>query len=238
MVKKKLNNKNVLVSVLKSRSDRRILFCERWYRIPLAFLPKRKFKYVAFYQPAVFGRHGKRIEYYARVSRRKVYKRIKLLPEGIGHPRAKDDYLKLEFKELKKLPRPVRNIVPRRVSFGFTTLKNLLSSRNILELYDIMPTEEIIGRCLRRWGIKALSEFPVSACGKRFRLDFAIVRRNRRLAIECDNKKAHAGKLQKRRDRVKDFCLRRAGWRVIRLKEREIIENAEACLRKIQKAAR
>ena len=236
MHSKQRSNKSVLVGVLKNRRDQRILLKRCWYRIPAGFLPKRKFRYVAFYQPAVFGRGGKRIEYYAKVLRRRVVKRIELLPKEPGHPQANDDYLKIEFKEVRKLPRPVKNIVPRRVSFGFTTLKKLFSARDILELYGVPPTERIVGERLRRLGWKAVPEFPVTASGKRFRLDFAITESGKRIAVECDNERAHAGKTQKRKDKAKNFRLRRAGWRVIRLKEKDIVENLDACMRRIQKA--
>ena len=63
-------NKIVLVGVLKNKRDLGILLEKHWYRIPVFFLPKKKFDYLAFYQPEGFGRRGKRIEYYARVVRR------------------------------------------------------------------------------------------------------------------------------------------------------------------------
>ena len=47
--------KTVLVGVLKSKDDLKILLEEKWYRIPIAFLPKRRFTHIAFYQPLEFG---------------------------------------------------------------------------------------------------------------------------------------------------------------------------------------
>ena len=52
----------VLVGVLKNKRDLGILLQKHWYRIPVRYLPKKKFDYIAFYQPLVFGRRGKRIE--------------------------------------------------------------------------------------------------------------------------------------------------------------------------------
>ncbi len=230
----KTDKKTVLVGVLKSRRDLGILLKEKWYRIPVAFLPKRRFTHIAFYQPAVFGRNGKRIEYYGKISRRKTQRRMRLLPEK-DHPRAHDDYLKLEFREIRRTPKPIKNVVPRRIYFGFTTLENLFSARNILELYHVPPTEQIVGRALRRHGIRNKPEFPVTVKGRRFRLDFAIEGGKKPIAIECDNYRAHANKLQKEKDRIKDNYLRRAGWRVIRLEEKDIIENLDACVARIQK---
>ena len=124
-----VKSKTVLVGVLKTRRDQKILLEKHWYRIPVLHLPKRNFKYIAFYQPLGFGKHGKRIEYYAQVSKTSISKRINLLPDESNHPRASDDYKRFEFKEILKLEKPIRNIIPRRIVFGFTTLKALLSSK-------------------------------------------------------------------------------------------------------------
>ena len=226
-------NKNVLVGVLKNRDDLKILLLNHWYRIPVEFLPGRKFKYIAFYQPVSFGARGKRIEYFARVSKISRSKRIKLLPKQSSHPRANKNYLKVKFRQIKKLPKPVINIIPRRVSFGFTDLKTLLSAKNILELYGVPPTEQIVEKALKRAGIRTKREYPVRKCGKRYRIDIAIIGKNGRIAVECDNDKAHGTKIQKKRDSIKDRFLRRNGWRVIRLKERDILEHLDDCIKKI-----
>lgn len=221
-------NKNVLVGVLKSWRDRDILLREKWYRMPVGLSPKRAFCYLAFYQPACFGRYGKRIEYYARVQHIERRKRAVLLPREITHPRASDDYWYIRVNHIQKLPRPIRNTTPRRISFGFTTLRRLKNARNILELYNVAPIEEIVGTALKRAGIHAISQYQVS----RYRLDFALL--PHRIAIECDNKKAHSGILQKKKDRAKDAFLRRRGWRVIRLKEDAIVLDMDSCLSRIR----
>lgn len=231
----KQESKTVLVGVLKSVNDRRILLKSGWYRIPIAFLPKRKFRYLAFYQPAVFGKRGKRIEYYARILRKKRTKRIRLLPKEKSHPRAHDDYLKIEFSWIKKLDRPIRNIIPRRVSFGFVSLKTLLSSKNILELYDVPPTEEIMRKGLNHLDVKTVQELGVSSGGRRYRIDLAVFCKNGRIAIECDNLKAHSSKAQRKKDKLKDVFLKRRGWRVVRLKERDIIEKPDNCFARVKK---
>src|SRR3989338_9056121 len=108
-----LEDNIVLVGVLKSKNDLRILLRNHWYRVPAVFMPKRRFKYVAFYQPAIFGRNGKRILYYACVAKKEKVKRIVLLPKEINHPRAHDDYIKITFRRISELPRPIKNIIPR-----------------------------------------------------------------------------------------------------------------------------
>jgi very-short-patch-repair endonuclease len=227
--------KNVLVGVLKNKADLDILLKYHWYRIPVEFLPARKFKYIAFYQPVSFGKNGKRIEYYAAVSGKRKFKRIDLLPEEAGHPRANRDYFKFDFKKIIKLPKSVRNVIPRRVSFGFTDRKALLSAKNILELYGVPPTERIVEKYLKRAGIKAVREFGVAVNGKRFRVDLAVFRGKSKIAVECDNEKAHAGKTRAVKDKAKDSFLRRHGWRVVRLKECDMIERTDDCVKLVEK---
>ncbi|MDO8552422.1 MAG: DUF559 domain-containing protein [bacterium] len=233
-IEKPKRKKTVLVCVLKDKRDLRILLKEHWYRIPVAYLPRRKFTHLAFYQPAEFGRFGKRVQYYARVRSSQTAKRIDLLPKEKHHPRANDNYLRIELAWVKKLAYPIKNIIPRRVSFGFTTLKSLLKAGDILELYGVAPTEQIIERGLRRLGIKTEKEFNISKGGKRYRLDLVVFCRNGRIAIECDNLKAHSG-VQLEKDKLKDKFLKQNGWHVIRLKESDITERLEHCLELAQK---
>lgn len=51
-------------------------------------------------------------------------------------------------------------------------------------------------------------------------IDFALFRE--RIAIEVDGTRWHSSKEAKKRDRFKDYQLRREGWKVIRIKEEEI----------------
>lgn len=223
--------------MIKNRRDLRLLLKKRWYRIPAGNFPKRMFSHVAFYQPASFGGSGKRIEYYGRVSGVKTVKRVGLLPEESGHPRAQDDYARISFKGIKKLARPVKNIVPRRITFGFTTLKALVSARNIIQLYGVPPTEQIVEKYLKKSGISALKEYPVSDKGRRYRIDLAVFGNRNKVAVECDNIKAHSGRMQEQKDKIKDSFLNRLGWKVVRLKEHEILERPDRCILKVKQAA-
>lgn len=187
---KSRTSRTVLVGVVKDRRDLGALLAQKWYRIPVKRAPRRKFKYLAFYQPAGFGRRGKAIRYYARVLSQRTIRRKDLLPDEPHHPRADDYYFVFRVDNIAKLSRPIRNVAPRRMSFGFTTLRRLLKSRNILELYDIAPTEEILGKALQRAGIEARAQYRVVVGKKQYRPDFALFCKRGAIAVECDNKKS------------------------------------------------
>jgi very-short-patch-repair endonuclease len=232
-------DKIVLVGVLRNKRDLNILLTENWYRIPVSHAPRRRFDYLAFYQPLLFCHQGKRIRYYARVLNYQIIKRGDLLPNEPNHVRAHDYYLQLRVGKIKKLSRPIRNIIPRRVSFGFTTLKRLLKSKNILELYNVAPTEQIMEDGLRRAGIKAIAQHYVLSGKKRYCLDFAVFCKQGAIAIECDNKKAHSSLRQQEKDKIKNtFLRRRGGWIVIRLPEHDIVSDLKGCIVRVKKAVR
>jgi very-short-patch-repair endonuclease len=231
--KNKKQNKNVLVCVLPSKRDQNILLNKFWYRIPKEYTPKHKFTHLALYQPAVFGKYGKRIEYYAQIKKSRTVKRIDLLPKEKHHPRALVDYAKYDLAWVKKLAKPIKNIIPRRVSFGFTSLRALKNAGDILELYGVAPTEQIVEKALLAKGIKVLKEQTISKNSKRYRIDLAIICKNGFIAIECDNTKAHSGKIQKAKDKAKDKFLKRIGWQVVRLSEEDIIEHLNKVVKRI-----
>jgi len=241
MIKNHVKNKSekiVLVGVLKNRRDLNILLDENWYRIPVTHAPVQKFNYLAFYQPAIFGRQGKRICYYARVLRHQIKKRTELLPIEKSHPRAENYYLQIFVDKIKKLSKPIRNIIPRRVYFGFTTLDRLLKSKDILQLYNIAPTEQIIEDGLEKIEIKTNAQHYVSCDKKKYRLDLAVFCKKGKIAIECDNRKAHSGLRQIEKDKIKNKVLESHGWTVIRLSEKEILSDLNNCISKIKKVAK
>jgi len=234
---KKIGSKEkiVLVGVLKNKRDLEIILQQKWYRIPVDYAPKRQFDYLAFYQPLSFKKEGKQIKYFAEVSDFQKIKRKDLLPGEINHPRFEKYYFLIHLKNIQKLPQPIKNIHPRRISFGFTTLNRLLKAKDILQLYNVPPLEEIVAKRLKDIGVMAISQYHLTINKKKFRLDFAIFCQKGKIAIECDNKKAHSSSLQKEKDRIKNEFLRKDGWEIIRLKETTVLSRLDDCLLKIQK---
>ncbi|KKQ36009.1 MAG: hypothetical protein US50_C0001G0011 [Candidatus Nomurabacteria bacterium GW2011_GWB1_37_5] len=238
MTKANLTHKTnhvVLVGVLKNKNDLKTLLEHHWYRIPISHSPIKHFDYLAFYQPISFGKNGKRINYYAKVLRTEITKRSKALPKERLHPRAGNFYLICYVGKIIRLKKPIKNTAPRRVTFGFTTLNKLRNSKNLLELFNIAPIEIMIENKLKQAGIKALKEHTITANKKRYRLDFAIYGKNKKLAIECDNQASHSTPQQKIKDKIKNTNLKSDGWTILRLSENMIINDIEECLTKIKK---
>lgn len=226
----------VLVSVLKDQRDLERLLTDHWYRIPVDFAPKRPFRFIAFYQPAAFKQHGRQIAYYARVASRTRQLRRELLPDEPRHPRANQIYVKYTFARIERLARPVRNIIPRRVTFGFTALAKLQTAEHLLELFDVAPIEQLVEAGLRRLDIPVINEYPIGFSSGRFRIDLAVRCRDGWLAIECDNQASHRTAAQKQKDAHKDTVLKHHGWRLVRLAESEVLNQFDRSLARVQLA--
>ena len=73
---KKRGNGEVLIAILKDKSDFAILKEQGWYRIPINNRPRRwPPRWLAFYQPQAFDDDAYRIRYYGEVNRIRKYKR-------------------------------------------------------------------------------------------------------------------------------------------------------------------
>lgn len=206
--------------------------------MPMERAPTRACAYLAFYQPAAFGVRGKCIRYYARVLSREIVSRQKLLPNEVDHPRARERYYRIRLGNVQTLHHPIRNTIPRRVTFGFTTLDRLRSARDLLQLYRVPPIEQMVEDELRRVGIHAIPQQVVVSGTRRCRLDFAVPCRRGAIAIECDNAASHRSPIHRARDRRKDAFLQQHGWTVMRLTEQDIITNLPRCIDRIHAMVR
>jgi hypothetical protein len=224
----------VLIGILKDRRDLALLLKKRCYRIPVSHTPRRRFDYLGFYQTAAFGKSGQCIRYLAPVLGRSRARRMEIIPGEPRHPRAGDYYWLYRVGRPMLLPKPVRNIGPRRFTFAYTTLRHLFESHDILEVFGVPPIERIMQEEFAKAGIPALSEFTLSAGRKRYRLDFAVFCANGGLAIECDGEEFHHHPVQARYDRAKDTKLRKLGWTVLRLTEAEIVASPARCLMRVK----
>ena len=117
----------ILVTVLPSRRDLEIVRLFGWYRIPLRSAPKViEVDQLAFYQTAAFGKdHRWRIEAFAEVRGHELATREELLRDEPNHPRAHEEYYKIQLGELHYLPTPIMADKWRRITFLYTTGKLL-----------------------------------------------------------------------------------------------------------------
>jgi len=213
----------VLVGVLKTARDKEILLEEKWYRIPLEHAPRRKPKFLAFYQGASFKDSGERIELYGRIKYWRIKKRNIILPEEKNHPRANKLYLQFFLSRVSKLRKPVLNRGRVRISFGFTTLSKLRRCRNIRGLFDITPMDDMLAAMLTKSKIPFRREFVVKRKnGKIYRLDFAVPQKHNPVNIECDGYRWHSQKQQRINDKLRDKELKKLGWKIIRISEEKV----------------
>ncbi len=223
----------VLIAVMKRPKDLDILLKEKWYRIPKKYAPKREYDIIAFYQPASFKERGKRIEYYGIVRSTRLCKRKELINDGINPDKI---YYKVIFSRIIRLRHPILNENKLRVSFKYTTFGNLYSSKNLGELFDIPDIEGKIERILQELKLDYSREYVVKThLGKIYRLDFCIFIEGEKIDLECDGEKWHSLKMQRIIDAKRDEELRDMGFKILRLKESEIVNDIDLCKKKINK---
>ncbi len=132
---KLVNNSLVLVVVLPERKDLEIARLLGWYRIPLRRAPKViHIDFLAFYQPGSFGNRGGRIEWIAPVLGHELTTRRELLHDQYDHPRAREEYFKIQIGPLQPLQRPVRAAGWKRLTFLYTTGERLRQGQVLNDL--------------------------------------------------------------------------------------------------------
>lgn len=125
----------ILVCLMPTPRDMEIARLLGWYRIPLKSAPKVvSVDYLAFYQPASFGERGGQVEYIAQVRGHELTTRGELLKDEADHPRAKEEYFKLQLGNLEKLKEPVRTDKWKRLTFLYSTGEYLLNAKTLNDL--------------------------------------------------------------------------------------------------------
>ncbi len=140
----------VLVCILPRPRDLEIARLLGWYRIPLRTAPKVvAVDYLAFYQPAAFRERGGRIEYIAEVLGHELTTRADLLREEPHHPRAREEYYKIQIGALERLPRPILAEKWRRLTFLYTTGEYLQRARTLNDLVVHSEERSLLWQSLR-----------------------------------------------------------------------------------------
>lgn len=140
----------VLVCLLPTPRDLEIARLLGWYRIPLRTAPKVvAVDYLAFYQPSAFGDRGGQIEYIAPVRGHELTTRRELLKDEADHPRAKEEYYKIQIGELEKLKEPIKSEKWKRITFLYTTGEYLLNAKALNDLVVDGDERHILWKSLR-----------------------------------------------------------------------------------------
>lgn len=143
----------VLVAVMNNSRDLEIARVLGWYRIPLRFSPKViAVDYLAFYQTSSFGEEKWRIQYIGPVKGHELTTREELLRDEQDHPRAKDEYFKIQLGPLERLPNPIPAEKWRRITFFYTTGEYLLKAKTINDLIVRSDERQTLWRALRERG--------------------------------------------------------------------------------------
>lgn len=140
----------VLVCLLPTPRDLEIARLLGWYRIPLRTAPKVvAVDYLAFYQPSAFGERGGKIEHVAPVRGHELTTRGELLKDEADHPRAKEEYFKIQLGGLEKLPQPIVADKWKRLTFLYTTGEYLLNAKLLNDLVVQNEERDILWKSLR-----------------------------------------------------------------------------------------
>lgn len=140
----------VLVAVIPEPRDLEIARLLGWYRIPLRTAPKViAVDYLAFYQTGAFESSRWRIEYVAEVKGHELTTRAELLRDDLQHPRAKEEYYKIQIGALEALPEPIVADKWRRITFFYTTGEYLNRARTIRDLIVHTDERQLLWSALR-----------------------------------------------------------------------------------------
>jgi len=157
----------VLVAIVNNLRDFAIARDEHWYRIPVQRAPARAINasVLAFYQTRIFEEEAWAINYWAEAREWEIVKRVELLPQEASHPRAQEEYYRINLGEIRRLPHPITSEKWRRITFIITTWERLMEAREVTELLHGDIWEERLYRALRKMGVVAEGRVNWEASG-------------------------------------------------------------------------
>ncbi len=141
----------VLVAVINSARDMEIARMLGWYRIPLRKAPKMvDVDFLAFFQTSAINDDGEgKIQYIAKVRGHELTTRGELLKDERDHPRAAEEYFKIQLGPLIMLNRPISTTTWKRITFFYTTGKALMEAKIVNDLVIRSDERSILWRSIR-----------------------------------------------------------------------------------------
>jgi len=141
----------ILVAIMPNSKDFEIARLLGWYRIPLKMAPKIiDVDYLAFYQTASFGdAHRWKIEYFASVQGHELTTRAALLRDEPDHPRAHEEYYKIQIGSLQKVEPAIPAEKWKRITFLYTLGYLFNQARLVNDLVVKTEDREVLWKTLR-----------------------------------------------------------------------------------------
>ena len=233
-----MSKQTALVGIVPRRNLWDVIREEGWYHIPVKSAPQNAYfaEYIAFYFPKIFNEKERyKVNYYAKVQKVNVVKRIQLFPEESEHEKAQKDYYQFHLGQIKELPKPIPSRKWRRIIHIPTTYQKLFTAEEINDLYDTSPLEERMHQEMKRRKIEAERQVYVRVGGQNYCLDFGIFCRKGNIDVECDGERYHTLPDALARDRQRNNQLASFGWRVLRFSGKEIYHVLQDCLGTVER---
>jgi hypothetical protein len=148
----------ILVAILPNQRDFDIARLFGWYRIPLKSAPKViSVDYLAFYQTKAFGKAERwQISYVAEILGHELTHRRELIRDEADHPRAHEEYFKIQIGPIQRLEKPIPAGDWKRITFFYTTGEQFKRAKNINDLVIKSQDErEVLWHTLRERALRA-----------------------------------------------------------------------------------
>jgi hypothetical protein len=147
----------ILVAVLPAERDLEIARLLGWYRIPLRYAPKVvAVDYLAFYQTGAFGTQDRwQISRYAAVRGHELTTRRELFHDQPDHPRAAEEYYRIQIGPLQLMERPLPASRWKRITFLYTTGALFQTAQSINDLVVRSDERELLWRSLRERALES-----------------------------------------------------------------------------------
>lgn len=231
-----MHDDEVLVAIISNRLDLVLAREQHWYRVPMQQAETRLKKrwpprWLAFYQPKVFGNEAFAVTYYCQVQAIRPVVRWQLFPDQPRDERSQNQYYQLILGPLQCLPKPVISRRWRRIVFITTTWQRLVNADEINDLFDDSPLEDRLWGELKRLHISAERQEFVRIGAKEYSLDFALYCVKGSLNVETDGDTWHGTRERIGLDNERDNALETQGWSLLRFNTRQINEQmTDYCL--------
>jgi hypothetical protein len=176
--------------------------------------------WLAFYQTAKFGEEKWSINYIAPVRGHELTTRAGLLRTQPDHPRAHEQYYKIQLGPLERLPRPIPSRRWRRITFLYTTGERLLAAQELNDLIVQSVERERLWKALYERGLLAERQYET---GKGAEIDLALLCELGKLGITLGDTGSEGHALKERR-----------GWRYLAFPESAVKGDLAAVVQTIE----